>query len=460
MGNLGRAYRDGRGVKRNLEKSAYFFKSAYEKKPSWGGELFDVLWDINTEESRKLMIDSAEKLAAMGDGDALGHLGKAYCFGRGVKQDISLAREYYYKSFKSGIMWSTRRLFDLLIDNNMTSDPCFKEVVECLAKDETCDSQIRAGFAFYNYFDGSERERYKELQSKAISLQKHFTRPFNQYIVAEFYPEAITDWFNLVMGGKHDLSHPTTFNEKIQWLKINDSTELKTIMADKYLMRAKAKTMLGGKDYTVPLLGVYDSFDEIDFSTLPDKFVLKANHGSGYNEIITDKQKINRSLLKKKFDNWLNLDYAFEYGFELHYHNIPRKIIAEEYMENHGESLIDYRFFCFNGVPKMVWVDQYSGTDQHIREIFDIGFNKLPVRCKWPTSNGKLCSKPTSYDEMLQVSKTLSKDFIFVRIDFFEINSKMYLSELTFTPMSGTGKFSPPEYDYIFGKMMELPANE
>ena len=149
LGNLGRAYRDGRGVKRNLEKSAYFFKSAYEKKPSWGGELFDVLWDINTEESRKLMIDSAEKLAAMGDGDALGHLGKAYYFGRGVEKNQEKALNYMRKACEKNIRWAKNRLFDMLWTvNSPTSINEMVKLVESRLHESVADAFVQMAKMF------------------------------------------------------------------------------------------------------------------------------------------------------------------------------------------------------------------------------------------------------------------------------------------------------------------------
>lgn len=140
------------------------------------------------------------------------------------------------------------------------------------------------------------------------------------------------------------MENPQTFNEKIQWLKLYDSTPEKTFLADKYQVRNYIRQTIGEK-YLVPLLGVYSKFDDIDFENLPDKFVLKCNHGSGMNVIVADKSAINKKNLKAKFDKWMRENFGFVKGLQLHYNYIPHKIIAEEYIS----PLTDYKFYCYNG---------------------------------------------------------------------------------------------------------------
>lgn len=262
-------------------------------------------------------------------------------------------------------------------------------------------------------------------------------------------------WYKNKMGKKLNLNHPKSFNEKIQWLKMYDSTELKTKLADKYLARFWISERIGG-EYLVPLIGVWDTFEEIDFTLLPNQFALKTNHGSGWNYIVTDKSHMHLEKMRLDFERWMQKDYAFLSGFELHYHSISRKIIAEEYIGD-TSGLIDYRFYCFNGEPKQVWVDIFSGTANHVREIFDTNWNKIKLRCTWPSANGKLDKKPELFEKMMELSRKLSSDFYFVRVDFFEVNHKLYVGELTFTPMSGSGKFEPAEYDIILGNMLNIP---
>ena len=270
----------------------------------------------------------------------------------------------------------------------------------------------------------------------------------------EQYPEELVKWYYENTGSKLDLDAPKTFNEKLQWLKLYDATPLKTQLADKFLVRSWLADKVGS-DHLVPLLGVWDSFDEIDFGKLPSKFALKTNHGSGWNIIVTDKSKLDKAVAKAKFDKWLSLNFAFVSGLELHYKNIPPKIIAEQFIEN-AKGLIDYRFYCFHGEPVQVWVDIYSGTRNHRREIYDMEWHKLPLKCTWPSGQGLLDEKPSTFSQMREYAKLLSQGFKFVRVDFFEVNQMLYLGEMTFIPMGGIGSFSPSKWDIILGDYLNL----
>ena len=276
-------------------------------------------------------------------------------------------------------------------------------------------------------------------------------------IPTERYPEELCKWYFQKTGNILNLVRPKTFNEKIQWLKIYDATPLKTRLADKYLVREWIKEKIG-EEYLVPLLGVWDSFDEIDFNSLPDRFALKTNHGSGWNVIVKDKSKFDIEDARAKFDNWLNTNFAF-YDLELQYMNIPPKIIAEQYIEN-ADGLIDYRFYCFDGKPTQVWVDIYSGTPNHLRRIYDMEWNYIPMRCKWPDGGSLLSKKPVNFEKMKQFAAVLSQGFAFVRVDFFEVEDKLYMGEMTFTPMSGRGTFDPVSWDMKLGKELHLPPKQ
>ena len=186
---------------------------------------------------------------------------------------------------------------------------------------------------------------------------------------------------------------------------------------------------------------------------------MKCNHGSGWNIIVNDKSKLDIKEAKDKIDYWMSLNYAYMGCFELQYKDIVPRIIAEQYLEMSG-GLIDYRFYCFNGQPLQVWVDLYSGTPNHIRSIFDMQWNKLPFRCGWPDGGDKLCDKPKNFNLMKSYADQISKHFLFVRVDFFEVNGKMYFGELTFTPMNGFGKFKPDEWNTKLGNLLHLPIEE
>ena len=169
------------------------------------------------------------------------------------------------------------------------------------------------------------------------------------------YPEALKKWF-LETNYTHtplDLEHPKTFSEKTQWLKLYGGFEDVYPLVDKYTVRDWVKEKIG-EEYLIPLLGVYDHFDDIDFDKLPDKFVLKANHGSAWNIIVTDKNKFDKQDAKKKFDEWLHTNFAFQDGLELHYKDIKPLIIAEKYIENDNQDLYDYKIWCFDGKAKYI----------------------------------------------------------------------------------------------------------
>lgn len=270
----------------------------------------------------------------------------------------------------------------------------------------------------------------------------------------EDYPDELMDWYYEKTGKKLNLDRPQTFNEKLQWLKLYDSSSLKTKLADKYLMREWIKEKIG-EEYLIPLLGKWDRFDDINFQKLPDRFALKANHGSGWNIIVTDKNKLDMVDAKKKFDKWMETNFAFVGGLEIHYKDIQPKIIAEKYIEN-TNGLVDYRFYCFHGNPVQVWVDIFSGTPQHKREIYDMNWEKVPLKCTWPKANGLLDKKPYNFEKMKEFARILSADFKFVRVDFFEIENKLYMGEMTFIPMSGIGKFEPEDWDYKLGELINL----
>lgn len=269
------------------------------------------------------------------------------------------------------------------------------------------------------------------------------------------YAEELKLWYERVTTEPLDLEHPKTFNEKIQWLKLYDTTPLKTLLADKYLVREWVKEKIGEK-YLVPLLGVWEHFDEINFDCLPDQFVLKTNHGSGWNLIVRCKSDMDLKSSAEKFDQWLKRNYAFVYGLELQYMNVPPKILAETYIADLDGEILDYRFFCFNGKPVYVWVDIGSGTTHHKRNIYDINWNLQSYKVNYPLIE-PAPEKPTTFDEMVECASKLSKDFAFVRIDFYSVNGRVYFGEMTFTPQSGTGKWEDPEQNSIYGDLIKLP---
>ena len=271
------------------------------------------------------------------------------------------------------------------------------------------------------------------------------------------YATALQAWFMKQTKCYLNLKNPTTFNEKIQWLKLYDSSPLKTQTTDKYLVRNWVKEKIG-EQYLVPILGVYDDFDDIDFNKLPQKFVIKTNHGSGWNKVVLDKTKLDIKELRMKFHQWLNTNFAFMFGFELHYKDIKPKIIIEQYIENKSGVLYDYKFWCFNGEPKYIQFRDDWKADLKMA-FFDTEWNKQEFHYDHPLYEEKL-EKPDNLDEMLRIAKELSKDFIFVCVDLYRLDDgKIYFGEMTYTRSSGIAHWQPSEWNKKLGEMIKLPAN-
>lgn len=258
--------------------------------------------------------------------------------------------------------------------------------------------------------------------------------------------------FKQMMGREPDLVNPKRFTDKLEWLKAYDSTFLKTMCADKILVRDYVKEKLG-EDISIPLLGVYDKFDDIDFSKLPKDYVMKTNHGSHTN-IIVRNGNINKVSAKKQFENWLSKDWSW-YGYELHYIPIKRKILIEKFMPCEQKTLLDYKFFCFNGKPKVMYIGDDGNYQNPTCDFFDMNFNHLDITMH--DQNAPICpTKPKKFEQMKEYANKLCKDFKFVRVDFYEIDGKVYFGELTFIPSAAYIHYRRNEDDLIFGKMLEL----
>lgn len=275
----------------------------------------------------------------------------------------------------------------------------------------------------------------------------------------EKYEKELTKIYTLKTGKNLNLKNPLSFNEKIQWLKLYDATALKTRLADKYLVRDWIKDKIG-EQYLIPILGVWDKFEDIKIDELPNSFALKANHGSGWNIVVPDKSQLDRNSSKEKFENWLSLNSAYIAGFQMHYRDIPPKIIAEQYIENDNGNLYDYKIYCFNGKPEYIQVvgdrnpQTHKGREsfydtQWVRQPFTSGVNP-PYEAEKP--------RPDNLDEMLRIAEKLSQDFIFVRVDLYKLdNDDIKFGEMTFTPNSGFNQWTPPKMDMILGEKIKLP---
>ena len=258
-------------------------------------------------------------------------------------------------------------------------------------------------------------------------------------------------------GEKLHLDNPTTFNEKIQWLKLHDRNPDYIKMVDKVLVKDYVASIIG-EEYIIPTLGVYDSFDEIDFNNLPDQFVLKCNHDSGSIVICRDKSKLDIKKAKKKLTKSLKTD-AFFWGREWPYKMVKRKIIAEAYMEDDDAvELKDYKLMTFGGKVKCSFVGSERFSEDGLKiTFFDTDWNIMPFEHLYPKSKLNI-KKPLNYKEMVVLAENLAKDIPFDRIDFYEVPGKTYFGEVTLFPGLDQEKFNPSEWDMTLGSWVKLPV--
>ena len=259
------------------------------------------------------------------------------------------------------------------------------------------------------------------------------------------------------MGKELNLENPTTFNEKMQWLKLYNRKPEYTMMVDKYEVKRYVADKIG-EEYIIPALGVWDKFDDIDFDALPDQFVLKCTHDSGGLVICRDKRKLNKKLIKKKIQKSLKRNYYWG-SREWPYKNVKPRILAEQYVEDsfHPDepSLLVYKIMCFGGAPKIIQTIQGDKTKEETIDYFDTEWNLLNLRQNYPNSERPL-SRPEALDEMLRLAGEMSVGVPFLRVDFYEVEGRPYFSEFTFFSDSGMAKFTPEEWDTILGSWIDL----
>lgn len=256
------------------------------------------------------------------------------------------------------------------------------------------------------------------------------------------------------IGHQLDWSDLRSYTEKMQWAKMYDNDPMKSLLADKYLVRSWVTEKIGDK-YLIPLLGCWDNFDEINFDMLPNQFVLKTNNGSGTNLIVKDKLTLNVERVRRLVNDWLDTDFAYYNPFEFQYESIKPKIIAEKFMATETGELPDYKFLCFNGKPYFCWVDvgRYS---EHKRNIYDMEWNLQSWNQLNYGTTDYIIPCPNCFDEMKEIAATLAEGFSHVRVDLYVINKKVYFGEMTFTNGSGFEKIIPNEADLMLGKLWDL----
>ncbi len=262
--------------------------------------------------------------------------------------------------------------------------------------------------------------------------------------------------FRYYMGYWMNWKHPKTFNEKLQWLKIYNRNPLYTKLVDKYEVRNYiAKTI--GEEFLIPLLGVWDKFEDIDFDKLPNQFVLKCTHDSGGLVICKDKSKLDLKSTRLKITRCLKMNYYWAFR-EWPYKNVKPRIIAEKYMEDSNDNeLRDYKFYCFSGVAKVLLIvaNRECKAGETTMDYFDMDFKHLDFTTDHPNAK-VLPHKPESLEKMKRFAEKLGNDFPHVRCDFYEVGGKVYFGELTFFDASGFNHFEPEKYDREFGRWITI----
>lgn len=279
-------------------------------------------------------------------------------------------------------------------------------------------------------------------------------RRYNDSLTDE---EFVREKFKKVFGREIDLKNPVTYNEKLQWLKLYDRKPFYSTIVDKYEVKKYIAEKIG-EQYIIPTLGIWEHFDDIDFNALPDKFVLKCTHDSGGLVICTDKSKLDKKAAKKKIEASLKRNYYWQ-SREWPYKNVKPRIIAEAYMEDSKtKELRDYKFFCFDGEVKALFIAterQKEGEDVKF-DYFDTQFNHLPFKQGHENAD-ILPEKPKCFDEMIRLAAELSKGIPHVRVDFYEVDGRIFFGELTCYHFGGLMPFEPEEWDYTFGSWLKLP---
>ena len=283
----------------------------------------------------------------------------------------------------------------------------------------------------------------------SILLQKFgFIFPDRFYLCLLFY---------LKIGKRLNLKNPKTFNEKLQWLKLYDRKKIYTTLVDKFAVKKYVADKIG-EQYVIPTLGVWENFDDVDFTVLPNRFVMKCTHDSGGIVICKDRNDLDMKKVRNKIMKSMRRNYYKSYR-EWPYKNVRPRIIVEEYMEDSKtKELRDYKFFCFDGVVQAMFIasDRQNEREDTKFDFFDKNFNHLALTNGHPNAS-VLPNKPEKFDEMIHLCELLSKGIPQVRVDFYEVDSKVFFGEMTFAHWGGFTPFQPSDWDYKFGSWITLP---
>ena len=285
-------------------------------------------------------------------------------------------------------------------------------------------------------------------------------------IIAPLGQRGFLDWmsdeaylklrFRAEMGYKLNLKNPRTYNEKLQWLKLYDRNPLYPQIVDKYRVKEYVASIIG-EQYIIPTLGIYDSYEEIDFDKLPRRFVLKCTHDSGSIYICRDKSRLDKERAEHILNRGLKRDPT-RYAREWPYSQVPHRIIAEQYMEDEShQELKDYKIFTFSGKAALIQVD-YGRFSQHKRNLYSLDWEYIPASFTYPTDPQHVIARPEKLELMIELAETLSRGLPHVRVDFYSIESQIYFGEMTLYHGAGFEIFEPEEWQFRLGDMLVLPS--
>lgn len=259
---------------------------------------------------------------------------------------------------------------------------------------------------------------------------------------------------------KINLKEPKTFNEKLQWLKLYYRKNEFSTMVDKYDVKDYVGGIIG-KEYLIPTLGIYEKFEDIDFEKLPNQFVIKCTHDSGSIVICKDKEKFDKKNVRKIINKFMKRKYFYIHR-EWPYKNLKPRILIEPFLKDKNNNvgvLDDYKIMCFNGTPKLIELHRNRGNLNHTQDFYDINWNKTNIKQPEEKMSNIDFKKPETFDLMIKFSEKLSKNLPHIRVDWYEVNGKLYFGELTFYDGAGLYPFEPESYDELLGSWIDLPKS-
>lgn len=340
-------------------------------------------------------------------------------------------------------------------DNNATPESVIeniKVISPCKVEEKNCVYIIAVDAV------ASRRElrsQLLELGIKKEDIMTYCQRRDYDYLSnldERYYQDEIQAMYYEKFGKKINWQNPVTYNEKINWEKINVKDERRTRLADKYLVRDWVEEQIGEQHLT-KLYDVWDDAEEIDFDVLPNAFALKLNNGSNRNIIVRDKSKVDYEEIRKKLNAWKECNFAYG-GYEFHYRDIVPKILCEEYMEGVAENIYDYNIYCFHGEPMYIWCIKGSHKPDCRASFYNKDWEMQPFSYGYP-KDPVVAPRPEKLEEMLELSRVLCKDFEHVRVDWYNLpDGRVIFGEMTFSTWAGLKHWEPEEYDAVFGKLI------